>query len=90
MSKQANSPGLFDALNLFRRRFRFVVFGTLLGLGAAAAYFCMSKTKYEGSFQFLVDVPENLPGRTGEPTQGETTIIDDVLADVTMILESRP
>ncbi len=87
-NQQADSPGLFDALSIFRRRFRYVVLGTLLGLAIAAVYFVMLKPKFESVTSFLVDLPENLPGRSGDPTGEGSILSDDTLADHVFIVDS--
>ena len=87
--KQANSPGLFDALNIFRRRFRYVISATLLGTVVAGAYFWTLKPVYESVTAFMVDLPENLPNRSGEPTSEGTNLDPESLADHVIILESH-
>ena len=87
--EQANSPGLFDALNIFRRRFRYVVSATLLGGAVAGVFFWNLEPSYESVASFLIDLPEDLPDRTGDATDEGVGPSDDMLADNVFIAESR-
>ena len=87
--EQANSPGLFDALTIFRRRFRYVALLTLLGSAVAAVYYWNLEPMYESVASFLVDRPGDLPNRSGEASTEAADLGDDTLADNVFIAESR-